>query len=268
MSLKGRFAPFRSRPSKGCNGSRAVIQVPGREVVSATSRANITKAMKRALAFACLLALIAYGATLSPKATEPGLPALAPPAVTPPATSPPAGAPAPTPTPSLKGGEPPPLPSLENIEPPPDKKEVPAGPNLAWHTALEGDVVVVELTDATSHYRVEKLDLLGPDGIRITGGELTRLVEHRYGSSTEGPSGPFGLAVSGGSSSGVNVGIGINTPRPARNITPPPKTTTHARIGLPDPAAYRANAQAWKISAQLIDSKGETSFVEIPAPTP
>lgn len=153
-------------------------------------------------------------------------------------------------------------------KPPPGQSEEPAGPSLAWHTALEGDAVVVELVDATSHYRVEKVELLGPAGERIAADQLTRQVEHRYGYSTDYPPGPFSIGVAGGSSSGVGLAIGANVPLGIHDSNALPRTTTRARIALSDPGAYRANAQAWKISAQLIDSKGDTSFIEIPAPMP
>jgi hypothetical protein len=144
----------------------------------------------------------------------------------------------------------------------------PAGPSLDWRTALEGDAVTVTITDATSHYRVEQIELLGPGGVRLPAGPLERQVERRYGYTTETPPGTFALGVFGGSSSGVGLGMGANKPLGIHDSNAPPRTTTRARIALPDPAAYRRDAGAWKLAVQLIDLQGADSLVEIPAPRP
>jgi hypothetical protein len=190
--------------------------------------------MKRVLAIGALLALAACGSEPAP-----------PPSVPPPA----AHASAPPPAPVSR-----PAPAT-------------TAPSLAWQTALAGDTVTVELTDATSYYRVEKLELLGPGGIRLTAG-LTRQVERNYGYSTDYPPGTFSVGVTGGSSSGVGLGVGTNVPLGIHDRDAPPRTVTRGKIALPDPAAYRADPKAWKIAAQLIDRNGENSFFEIPAPAP
>jgi len=160
-------------------------------------------------------------------------------------------------------GAPPPPPGFEG-----KPLAEPAGPSLDWRTAIEGDAVTVTITDATSHYRVEQVELLGPGGVRLPAGPLERQVERSYGYTTETPPGTFALGVFGGSSSGVGLGMGANKPLGIHDSNGPPRTTTRARIALPDPAAYRRDSAAWKLAVQLIDSQGANSLVEIPAPRP
>lgn len=144
----------------------------------------------------------------------------------------------------------------------------PAGPSLAWHTALEGDTVLVELADATSHYRAEKVELVGPAGRRIAASQITREVERNYGYGPDGGPTGIGLNLFGSSSRGVGIGIGAGVPVGTVNYSGQPKTVTHARIALLDPVAYRANAAAWTIAVELIDKEGEAAFITIPAPAP
>ena len=142
-----------------------------------------------------------------------------------------------------------------------------AGPSLEWHTALEGNAVAVELIDASSHYRVERVTLLGPGGAAIAAAALNREVERSYGYGPgDQPPGNVGVGVFGGSASRVGVSIGTAVHGGGPSYTGVPKTRTRARIVLADPAAYRSDATAWKIAVELIDSAGETSLVEIPAP--
>lgn len=144
----------------------------------------------------------------------------------------------------------------------------PVGPKLDWHTALDGDTVVVDLSDATSHYRVETVELVGPGGVHVLAPTLTRETERSFGYRTDYPTGVFSFGVSGGPVSGVDLGAGIGASHPLglhdRNAAP--KTTTRARIRVPDLAAYRADRKAWRIEARLLDSVGETSSISIPAP--
>ena len=145
----------------------------------------------------------------------------------------------------------------------------PAGPSLEWRTAFDTNAVRVELIDGTSHYRVERVTLLGPAGAAIASGPLVREVQRSYGYSRgDYPPGAVGVDVFGGSSSGVGVALGTAASRGGPSYTGAPKTRTRARIDLPDPAAYRTGAKAWKIAVELIDSAGETSLIELPAPSP
>jgi hypothetical protein len=161
-----------------------------------------------------------------------------------------------------------PDPDSPNLAKPSRETLNPAQPKLAWHAVLQGDVVVVELTDPTSFYRVDSVELIGPGGIQIPAPELRREVERSFATKAVEPSGPISLDVAGGSSSGVGVGIGLGGPIHSHNVDPKPKTVTHARIELPDPATYRADPSRWKLSAQLLSSEGGTSHAEYPAPAP
>lgn len=162
-------------------------------------------------------------------------------------------------------------PSAQPAPPPQGARPVAesAAPGLEWHTALDGNAIAVELVDATSHYRVEKVTLTGPGGVEIASGPLTRKIERSYGYGPgDYPPGGIGVDVFGGSSTGVGVSVGtaVHAGGPAYNLAR--NTRTRTRIALTDPAAYRGDAKAWKIAVELIDSAGETSLVEIPAPTP
>jgi hypothetical protein len=157
------------------------------------------------------------------------------------------------------------LPKLDLTNP--DTLE-PEKPNLAWHTVLDRDTVAIELTDSTSHYRVDRIALIGPDGTRIYAPQVTRQVERSFATVPVGPEGPFSFDVKGGSASGVGLGLGLGGPVHTRNVDKKPKTVTRARIELPDPKAYRAQWTRWKISAELVDSEGTASTTELPAPGP
>jgi hypothetical protein len=149
-----------------------------------------------------------------------------------------------------------------------------AEPNLDWHATLQGNVITVEFDDATSRYRVEKVELVEPNGARIPSAPLSRAVDRNFGYSTDLPPGTFVVGVFGGSSGvdgGAHLGIGRgfdNKPLGIHDTDVPSKTTTRARITLPDPAAYRADAKEWRIAVELLDSNGRTSFFELPAPPP
>ncbi len=187
---------------------------------------------------------------------DPAAPPTAPPAAASSAQSPAAAAEAPAaqPAPTPQGARP----LAES-----------AAPGLEWRAVLDGNIVEVELVDATSHYRVEKVTLTGPGGVEIASGPLTRKVERSYGYGPgDYPPGGIGVDVFGGSSTGVGVSVGtaVHAGGPAYNLAR--NTRTRTRIALTDPAAYRSDAKAWKIAVELIDSAGETSLVEIPAPPP
>ncbi|HYB09385.1 MAG TPA: hypothetical protein VEJ16_06925 [Alphaproteobacteria bacterium] len=156
-------------------------------------------------------------------------------------------------------------------------------PSLEWHATLQEDVVAVEFDDSSSRYRVEKVELLGPNGARIASAPLARTVERNFGYSTDVPPGTFVVGLFGGSAGldgGVRGGIGHgfdndpvgrgldNRPLGIRDTGVPSKTTTRARITLADPAAYRKDVKDWKIWVELLDSNGETSHFEFSAPAP
>ncbi|HLI10117.1 MAG TPA: hypothetical protein VKY65_00835 [Alphaproteobacteria bacterium] len=149
--------------------------------------------------------------------------------------------------------------------PPKDVRAAPEpGPSLGWRTRFDGGAVIVLLSDPTSQYRVERIELLGPDGARLPSGPLERTVERSYGYETEFPSSGFSLL--GSSSTGIGIGTGVPMARKDRDA--PPRTLTSTRITLPDPTGYRRSFSRWKIAIELSDAEGAPAFVEIPAPSP
>ncbi|HUC62164.1 MAG TPA: hypothetical protein VMF53_09425 [Alphaproteobacteria bacterium] len=210
------------------------------------------------LGLLCALAGALLAAAPPARAVEPAPDAGAAPSVAPePLRNP--GPPLPSPTSPT-----PALPDLAPVPPPPE----PAKQGLDWHAVVKGNAVMVDVTDPTSRYRVERIALVRPDGSRLYAPRVTRLVEHSFGTKAVEPSGPFSLDLKGGSSSGVGVGLGIGGPVHSRDVDKRPRTVTRARIELLDPKAYRAGWTRWKIAAELVDSEGAASTAEFPAPGP
>ena len=144
-----------------------------------------------------------------------------------------------------------------NLKPPQDD----AG--IAWQTRVEGDAVVVEFSDPTSRYRVEKVELVAPGGALRVAAAVNRTVERSYGYVPEGDPPPLGLGFAG-----HGVSFGHSTSLYTANRDSAPKTITRARMTPPDPAAYRAAPAAWTIAVELLDANGESSALVLPAPLP
>lgn len=143
-----------------------------------------------------------------------------------------------------------------------------AQPKLDWNAQLSGDVITLEVRDPAKHYRVEKVDLLGPAGVSVSAFELTReLVRDRTSSGIGGSSVGVGVGGSGGSRSGVSLGVGLGFPLDGGGGQTLEYRRTLAKIRLPDRAAYERGGE-WKIAMSLTDADGEPSVATVPAPRP
>jgi hypothetical protein len=148
----------------------------------------------------------------------------------------------------------------------------PGPPRVDWQARVSGDQVVVTLADPGGHYRVQRVDLIGPGGRAATAHDLTRHAT----SAGPGAGDPYdrpGVGVSGGygSGHGGHGGVGITIPlggpsRPAARDAPGARTV--ARVSMPDPIAYRLAPDRWTIRVTLTDRAGNPSTTDIPAPRP
>lgn len=145
-----------------------------------------------------------------------------------------------------------------------------AGPSVHYRTSLEGDAVVIEIRDRNNAYRVDRVELIAPDGRSYPASDITR--EKVTDNTTYGLGGSnvgIGVGGWGGSSSGVGVGVGLGFPLGGgRYSDPDAEARTTARIRLPDPAAYRANPNGWLVRTTFSDLTGQTSSAVMPAPKP
>ena len=147
---------------------------------------------------------------------------------------------------------------------------VEAGPSVHWRASLAGDVVVVEVQDRNNAYRVDRVELIAPDGRSVSANDLTR--ERLSPGGRWGDPGGLGVGVggSGGSSGGANVGVMFGFPLGGGGRADPigSEARTTARIPLANPAAYRASAEQWKVRISFSDPAGYNSSAVIPAPLP
>jgi hypothetical protein len=152
----------------------------------------------------------------------------------------------------------------------------PSGPPLDWRTNLSGDTVTVELRDANGYYRVERVDLVGPNGVTLTASEIDRETNRNSGDTGGyyggGPSVGLGVGSWGGSGhSGTSVGLGLGFPLGGGgSYEPPPPviTFTRARIRLPDEAYYRQTAANWVVRISTTDRNNQPNTAVFPAPKP
>lgn len=148
----------------------------------------------------------------------------------------------------------------------------PVTPDVRWKTAVQGDTVQVEIIDPASHYRVESIALLAPDGREYAAKDITR-----YTASTDAPYSydrpEFGLGGFGGSGhSGVNLGLGMAFPLGSSPPSPDDPDRYFARtygvVYVPDPVAYRRTADKWSVRVRLRDPARVAYSVQFPAPVP
>jgi hypothetical protein len=153
----------------------------------------------------------------------------------------------------------------------------PSGPPLNWETRLSGDTITVELRDPNAYYRVERVEMVGPNGLTVAANEIDRETHqgdyagggYGYGG---GPSVGVGVGSwSGGRRSGTGVGLGLGFPLGGSSYEPPPQpvgTVTRARLRIPDPAFYRQTAANWIIRVTTTDRNNQQNVAVIPAPKP
>lgn len=153
----------------------------------------------------------------------------------------------------------------------------PSGPPLNWETRLSGDTVTVELRDPNSFYRVERVEMVGPNGLTIAASEIDREThqgDYAGGSYGYGGGPSVGVGVgswSGGRRGGTGVGLGLGFPLGGSSYEPPPQpvgTVTRARLKIPDPAFYRQTAANWIIRVTTTDRGNQQNVAVIPAPKP
>ena len=143
-------------------------------------------------------------------------------------------------------------------------------PDVRWRSVVRGDRVEIEIIDPAAFYRVERVDLVAPDGREYAAQELTRIAPSRDIPVRE--SGTFGIGGWGGSSSGVGMGVGMGFPIGGRSSPPPDPDRNFARtvahIILNDPDSYRRTASAWSVKVRLLDPSGVSSTARFAAPLP
>jgi hypothetical protein len=155
----------------------------------------------------------------------------------------------------------------------------PGGPSLNWQTRLSGDTVVVEIRDANDYYRVDRVELTGPDGVTIAANEInrttTRASGDSYGGYGGGPSVGFGVGSwsgSRGSRSGSASGVGLGFDFPLGGSSEPSPTPTGtitmATVRIPDLSHYRETADQWVVRVSFTDRNNEPQAAVIPAPKP
>ncbi len=124
-----------------------------------------------------------------------------------------------------------------------------------------GLAVEVVLDDIPPGYEIERVTLIDPGGGRH-GAE--RLVPARRQSGTAVPGALIGIAVTGGSSSGIKPALSLGIGTGLREETRIGKRVL-ARVPLADPAAFRDHPKRWRIEVTYLDVTGERRSVVLPA---
>jgi hypothetical protein len=155
--------------------------------------------------------------------------------------------------------------------PPASVPGAPVGPAVNWRSGFEGDQIWVEVIDPASFYRVDRVDLVAPDGRAFAARDVSR-TQARYDYTT-GSAGNVGVGMSswGGSHhSGTAVGLGIGFPLGGGRGYEREDNATRslARFQLADPESYRRTAANWSVRVRLVDRYGQPSVARFPAPAP
>ncbi len=132
--------------------------------------------------------------------------------------------------------------------------EVPVGATKA------GAAVQVILDDIPPGYEIERVALVDPGGGRH-GAE--RLVPARRQSGAAVPGALIGIAVTGGSSSGVKPALSLGIGTGLREETHIARRVL-ARVPLADPAPFRDHPERWRIEVTYLDIAGEHRSVVLP----
>ncbi len=123
-----------------------------------------------------------------------------------------------------------------------------------------GAAVEVVLDDIPPGYEVELVVLVDPGGGRH---EAERLVPARRQSGAAVPGALIGIAVTGGSSSGIKPALSLGIGTGLREETRIGRRVL-ARVPLPDPAAFRDHPERWRIEVTYLDITGERRSVVLP----
>ncbi len=132
--------------------------------------------------------------------------------------------------------------------------EVPVGATRA------GVAVEVVIDDIPPGYEVERVTLIDPGGGRH-GAE--RLVPARRQSGAAVPGARIGIAVTGGSSSGIKPALSLAIGTGLREETRIGRRVL-ARVPIADPAAFRDHPERWRIEVTYLDITGERRSVVLP----
>lgn len=134
---------------------------------------------------------------------------------------------------------------------------------VAGFAGPEATAIEVRITEIPPGVHVERVVAVGPGGRLLAASELSRSERESGPGLTSRPS--LGLAVTGGSSSGVtpSLSLGWNLSgggpsRRSRQVT--------AQIPLPDPAAFASEAADWRIEVHYIDVADQSRVLALPAP--
>ena len=129
--------------------------------------------------------------------------------------------------------------------------------------APAGAAVEVVLDDIPPGYVIERVTLIDPQGGRH-GAE--RLVPARRQSGTAVPGALIGIAVTGGSSSGIKPALSLGFGTGLREETRIGRRVL-ARVPLADPAPFRDHPERWRLEVTYLDVTGERRSVVLPLAT-
>lgn len=126
--------------------------------------------------------------------------------------------------------------------------------------APNGAAVEVVLDGIPPGYQIERVTLIDPGGGRH---EAERLVPARRRSGTAVPGVLIGIAVTGGSSSGIKPALSLGIGTGVREETRIGRRVL-ARVPIADPAAFRDHPKRWRIEVTYLDITGERRSVVLP----
>jgi hypothetical protein len=138
----------------------------------------------------------------------------------------------------------------------------PAPLAAAAFTGPAAKIVEVVVTQVPPGTEVERIALIGPSGQDIMAREMT-LVQVKEGAAVV-PS--YEVGASGGSGSGVNPYLGLGLSFWLFDDPEAHGDRYTARIPLPDPQAYHAEAERWRVEVRSRDAAGTPQVLTIPAP--
>ncbi len=134
-----------------------------------------------------------------------------------------------------------------------------AGSTRAGSTRA-GAAVEVILDDIPPGYQIERVTLVDPGGGRH---RAERLVPARRQSGAAVPGAFIGIAVTGGSSSGVKPALSLGIGTGLREETHIARRVL-ARVPLADPAAFRDHPKRWRLEVTYLDITGERRSLVLP----
>ena len=127
-----------------------------------------------------------------------------------------------------------------------------------------GPSVTAELAGGGRRIEIRARDTLPLSAARLVLPDGTRVEAERI-TGDGGPDRPaFGIGISGGSSSGIDAGIGLSVPLGGARA--PSLAQSGARIWVPDPDAWPQLAPRAVLELDFGRAPGETRRVEMPAP--